>query len=100
MSIDGFEDAQKKLERLRKEGAKLGDEQVRLKDVMTPGFISQYSGFPHLEAFADAGGFRDFENPDMNKVNAFVAKHTPFSNWDAMVRKAGEEYVARRLDLS
>ncbi len=100
MSIDGSEDAQKKLERLRKEGAKLSGEQVPLKDLLTPGFISQYSGFPNLEAFADAGGFRDFENADMDEVNVFVAKHTRFSTWDKMVHKAGEEYVVRRLDLS
>ena len=100
MSIDGFDEAQKKLERLQKEAEKLGDDNVPLKDLLTPGFIFQYSGFPNLEAFADAGGFRDFENADMDKVNVFVAKHTQFSTWDKMVHKAGEEYVVRRLDLS
>ncbi len=96
VTISGFDELKRKLERL-------GDMQgkVSLTELMPTEFMRSFTRFQTIEEmFADTPFKADAESlrlPGSAEVNAHVAANTSFPSWAAMVSKAGNEHVKRKL---
>jgi hypothetical protein len=65
-------------------------------------FMKNYSEFDSFEALLEAGGYKvetkaDFEAIPEDEFDAFIAKHSHFSSWQEMYKKAGKEYMIKAM---
>jgi hypothetical protein len=91
------------LDKLIKNAKELdGQHQVKLVDLMNPGFISAHSQFSDFDALLAASGFtvesaEDFAAIPDDEWDAFIKASTDFEDWLEMQQKAGAEYVKSKL---
>lgn len=76
--------------------------QIKLKDFMTPKFISECSSFNDINHLFDESGFsieckEDFEAIPDDKWNKFIVENTSFSSWEEMQKEAMNIYVKEQL---
>ncbi|WP_373032951.1 hypothetical protein [Sulfurovum sp.] len=100
MKVKSNTDGLKKL--AKNAEAMSGTNQVKLKDLMTPKFISKCSNFNDIEHLFNESGFaveskEDFEAIPDDKWNEFIVENTSFSSWEEMQKEAGAIYVKEQL---
>lgn len=100
MKIKSNSDGLKKL--AKNAEAMSGRSQIKLKDFMTPKFISNCSKFNDLEHLFNESGFtieskEDYEAIPDDKWNEFIVKNTPFNSWAEMQKEAMNIYVKEQL---
>ncbi|KTC05576.1 hypothetical protein [Pseudomonas syringae] len=72
--------------------------QVKLLDLMNPGFISKHTQSPDFLSFCEAAGYKVETDEDFLAIpdepwDLFIAENTPFADWADMQARAGEEYA-------
>lgn len=100
MKIKSNTDGLKKL--AKNAEAMSGTSQIKLKDFMTPKFISNCSNFNDIEHLFDESGFaveskEDFEAIPDDKWNEFIVENTSFDSWEEMQKEAMAIYVKEQL---
>ena len=88
------------MDKMMEAAEKLEKTKVSFDELFTANFMKKYTDFTSMEAFCDAAGIKteeDFRAMPESTLDAHVAKTTRFSNWDNMLAKAGEEYIAKQL---
>lgn len=101
--VDGLKEMSSSFDKARKTIADYSTEEVVSFDVMFDiGFMTQHTPFSSFEDFMTASGFKiesqeDFEGILGVEFDEFISSRTEFSSWDAMLSKAGEEYMADKI---
>ena len=103
--IKGLDDVQRKLRQLETKARELdGAHDIPLGELFPASFMRSYTKFGSIDAMFRASGFNVETTDDFKQIpdagwDAFVRSSTNFRNWDEMMTKAGELWVARRLEL-
>lgn len=92
----GLEKLQRKMEKLD------GTNRVSFNELFNAAFMHRYTHHSTIDEFFDAGGFvfeteQEFENVSDEKLDEHVQNSTSFSNWDEMLTKAGEHWLAKEM---
>ncbi|MCY1559694.1 hypothetical protein D9M68_967550 [compost metagenome] len=91
------------LDRLKKNLQELEQtKQVKLGELLNPGFVSKHTPFADLEAMFDASGFKvetaeDFQAIPDAEWEAFIVANSSFDSWQAMQQAALGELVSAKL---
>lgn len=103
MKITGFREFENELNKLQKRAEKLAREKsVSFDKLFTKEFIQQYTSSQTLQDLYDNSGFKinsqeDFESIPDDQWDNYIRKVTQFNDWESMLGKASEEYIAKRL---
>lgn len=106
MPVDGLDDARDTLDDLIGNMEDLeGENAVELSEMMPPSFMQRHTDFDSLEGFIEASPWTvesqaDFEAIPDDDFDEYVDEHTVFDDWELMLGKAGEKWMARELGLS
>lgn len=100
VDVSGLEDFAKKLEK----AADSISGEYSLGELLTDSFMSKHTNFPDASTWLEAGGFsfessEEFEAISDNDLNSYVAKSTPFSDWDSLLSAAGEKLLTEKLEF-
>ena len=79
-----------------------GKHQVKMVDVLSPGFVSIHSKYEDLESLFAASGFKingpdDFAAIPDDEWDDFIAANTDFDNWLEMQKAGHLHYLKGRL---
>lgn len=94
----GLDKLQKKLKKFE------GTRSVPFDKLFNAGFMNRYTQFSNIEEFFNRGGF-DFASEDAferipeDKLDLHVRATTNFGNWDEMIKKVGEAWISKELNL-
>tara|TARA_R110001583_G_scaffold15059_2_gene62432 strand:+ start:2168 stop:2476 length:309 start_codon:yes stop_codon:yes gene_type:complete len=96
-NFEGFEKLQKNIQELSK------NTEIKLTELMSPGFVSGCSKFGTIEDLFDASGFTveslaDFAAIPDEEWEEFIVENTSFSSWNEMQHKAVEHYTKQQLN--
>ncbi len=100
--IEGFDEVINELEMLSKKAEELdGEHEVPLDELFDSSFMGRYTQFSSFDDLLDTGGFivnnqEDFNNPD-GALDNYISSTTSFKNWEDMMGKATQVYLAKRL---
>ena len=104
--MSGFDEIQRKLNRLAANAEALDDEHtVPLTELCPPAFMARHTEFSTLEELFEASGFtvetsEDFEAIPDEEWDAFIASVTEFPDWRTMQEKAAADWIARGIGLA
>lgn len=98
VQIRGFEDKVGELDR-----AVDGERAIPLTELFTPDFVQTFSDFESIGQFFEESPWTIETNEDLEAIprgdlDDYVARHTGFSTWEAMLAAAGREWVMRQVD--
>ena len=100
VTFDGFDELNRKLERLGDNAKSIhGDHQVPLNELFPATFMLQHSKLQSFDSLLRAGGFEDTpfaEIPDA-EWDRVVAAHTVFADWSAMKEAAARAWARERV---
>lgn len=105
MPIKGFNEAKRGLDKLKSKMNEIdGENSVPMGVLFNPAFISKHTRFNNLDELFKAGGFEceteeDFEAIPQEKMDAFIAKESSFSDWQEMSRVAIGEWIKKQLSF-
>lgn len=103
VEIKGFKELEENLDILREQLEALGEERrVTFSELFPEDFMATHSDFESIEEFFNESPWEietnaDFKRIPESKFDAYVDKHTGFSNWDAMLSAAAREWVSRQV---
>lgn len=68
---------------------------VSLDALCPPAFMAKYTQFATIDEMFEASGctVEDVAEPASAAWNQFVAEHSQFDSWEALVAKAGQERI-------
>lgn len=101
--IEGLEGLADELESTRGRAATFdGDDAVAVSDLFTDGFMQTHTEFASIGEFFEESPWRvetdeDFERLPEAAFDDYVADHTGFNSWEAMLSTAGREWALREL---
>jgi len=103
LEFSGFDELEKNLRDLEQKATDVCGE-VPFEELFTPEFLSACSEYDDIDAFFDDSGFdcsstEAFEQIPESELDMYVSAKTSYSSWDDMLQAAGEEYIAKSLDL-
>jgi hypothetical protein len=81
LDLSGFDDFQRKLERIR------GEHDLKAEDLFPDDFVRQYISFHTRRAFFEAGGVKGKEDTETDAFSQFVSANTRFPNWFEMLKR-------------
>jgi hypothetical protein len=105
ISIDGFDELHRNLDKLQKNIESLsGEHEVSFTELFPPGFMARYTNFTSFDDLLAKCGFKvntveDFANIPEVAWDTFIASSTRFASWDEMKQKALEEYLQRKMGI-
>ena len=81
-----------------------GQNDLPLDEVFPPSFMARHTLADSIGAFLDdcewdAETREDFADVPQDEFDDYVAERTRFDDWDAMVGRAGEEWMARQMGM-
>ncbi len=97
---------EKKLSELRERAAALqGEQQIPLKDLLSPAFVAGCSSYASLEDLFAASPFTintldDFKAIPDAEWDTFISTHTSFASWEEMQRGAMREYIRGKMGFA
>ena len=103
ISINGLDDLQKKLDRLKKKAENLdGEHQVPLSELLPPSFMSKHTNFDSIDEMFQESDFtietiEDFEKIPDEEWDNFISIETQFDNWSSMLEKATSVWASKQL---
>ncbi|OZT77783.1 hypothetical protein [Salinicoccus roseus] len=103
MKFKGFDEFEKKLNRMAKNAQELeGDNTVSFVDLFPESFMSKNTKYANMQEFMDdfepnmtSEEFKEIQDSD--EWNEFVKSNSNFEDWDSMIGTATEEYAANQL---
>jgi hypothetical protein len=103
IKITGLDAFREKLNTLQRR-AQSASGPVQFDDLFPPEFMRRYTDFKSIQEMFDSSGVKiesqqDFDGMPADTWDGLVSKRTRFKSWDEMQAKAGEEYIAGRLNL-
>lgn len=105
MKITGFDELQKKLDKLAQNAAALdGEHSVPVNELLTPAFVARYTRFASADELFEQSGFK-IESPEEfaaipdEEWDEYIRSVSGFSGWQAMLSKAGEAWAAKKLSI-
>lgn len=105
LSIEGLDSLERKLAELGQRARAIdGTHRVVLNDLFTESFMKRHTRFDSFADMLEASEWtvetvEDFEAIPDGAWERWVRDTTSFTNWDAMQRAAGENWIARKLGL-
>jgi hypothetical protein len=99
--LEGVDEMRRKLETLKRRANNLAGP-VAFEDLFPPEFMRRHTDCKTIdELFSDLPieSQEDFEKLSVSELDQRVQAKTRFTSWDDMKARAGEEYMARRLDI-
>jgi hypothetical protein len=105
MTIKGFDELSKKLEKMAKAAEELdGELEVPIKELLTDAFMRMHTKYASVQELFDASGFvvntpDDFKAIPDDAWDQFIRGCSNFSDWNEMLQKATAEYVKRKMGL-
>ncbi|WP_232702048.1 hypothetical protein [Halobacterium wangiae] len=81
-----------------------GQADLPLDEMFPPGFMQRHTHDDSIDAFLDACEWdvdsrEAFADVPQDEFDDYVAGRTRFGDWDAMVGRAGEEWMARQMGM-
>lgn len=105
LEIKGLEQLQNKLKALQDNAQKLdGQHHVPVTELLTPKFVAEHTSFSTAEELFEASGFtiesaEDFSGIPDDAWDAYIESVSDFEGWEAMLSKASEAWVSKKLGL-
>lgn len=105
MKITGFNELQKKLDKLAKNAKKLdGEHSVPVPELLTPSFVARHTRFKSADELFDSSGFKiegpeDFKAIPDEKWDAYIRSVSNFDCWHTMLSEATGEWAKKRLGI-
>lgn len=103
LEIKGLSKLEKRLKQLQKDSDGIsGDNEIPLKDLFTPTFMTKYTKHSSINSFFEASPFtlesqEDLETIPEDELDSFVSKNTSFKSWQDMLGEAGAEWTSTQL---
>jgi len=81
-----------------------GQADLPLAEMFTPAFMRRHTHEDSIDSFLDACRWdvdsrEAFADVSQDEFDDYVAERTRFDDWDAMVGRAGEEWMARQMGM-
>lgn len=105
MPIKGLGEARRNLDKLKSKMEEIdGVNSVPMGELFNPGFISKHTRFQDVDELFKAGCFEceteeQFKAIPQEKMDAFIAKESSFSDWQAMSHEAIGEWLKKQLSF-
>lgn len=105
IKISGLDKMQRELKQLEKKIAQVsGPHSVPLDQLLPPAFMHRFTNYDSADEMIEKGGFairtpEDFTALPTEEWDRFIATNTQFATWSEMLSVAGNEYIARTLNL-
>lgn len=103
--IKGMDDVIKNLKNWQQKIQQLqGTHKVSVKELFSAGFMKRHTKFASFDAMVTASSFKVENEEDFKKIpdaewDAYVRSSTKFANWQEMINKAGEEWLAAKVKV-
>ncbi len=103
LKITGLKELENKLKKMSADAkAAEGNHNVSFAELFSPAFMRRNTQFTSIDEMFEKSGFntatpKDFKAIPDAELDAFVAAHTKFENWEAMKAKAGAEWMKKKL---
>lgn len=105
--MDDFDKVKRDLDRLSRNAKELdGTHEVPITELLTESFMNKHSRFASFDELISGSGLvkgsetitaEDFKAIPQDKWDIWIAESTDFSDWNALIRSAGNEYIERRM---
>lgn len=105
MPVKGISEFSKKIKNFTESVRKVeGTHSVSMIDLLNPHFVSKKTRFLDLDELSKAGGFNfdsveEFEKIPQEKLDAFIASESEFSDWQELIKAAGEEWIRKQISI-
>jgi len=101
MTEDGG-DVTEMVDEMHERASSLGD--AGFEEVFTSAFMERYTDVESFEAFLaesewDVSSKADFADVSESEFDEYVAERTRFADWEEMMGRASEEWMARQMGL-
>lgn len=103
--IEGFDEFREELDQLKERTKDLdGGNEIPMDELFRSDFMQTYTEFDSIADFFEESPWNvqsqeDFKQIPEDKFDQYVDTHTGFNSWEAMLKAAGREWVARQLNL-
>jgi len=103
LKMTGLNEIAKKLDDLAKKAGEIdGKHNVPMNELLTPEFVSVHTRFANADEMFDESGYKietqeDFSSIPEEKWDDFIRSISSFSDWNAMLSKAGEAWATKKL---
>ncbi|MFW6027153.1 MAG: hypothetical protein ACOCRX_12530 [Candidatus Woesearchaeota archaeon] len=101
--MEGFDELQKNLKKLQNKAEELdGRNNIPFDELFNNNFMRRYTNYNSIDEMIEESNFKVETEEDFKKISEddwdeFIKKNTKFDNWQQMINKAGEEWVAKKL---
>lgn len=101
--IEGFDDLQRKLERMKEEVEELeGTHSVSISELLSPEFLASCSAFSSVEELFKSSRFKiespeDFEAIPDSEWEWFIQQNTSYTGWTEMQQAAACVWMRKKL---
>jgi hypothetical protein len=105
VEIEGFEDATDQLDRLDENASSTdGTNSVSFVELFPEDFMRTYTEYDSVATFFTESPWTvetetDFERIPEDEFDRYVADHTGFNSWEAMLSVAAREWLSRQLSI-
>jgi hypothetical protein len=103
VEIEGFDEVQRVFSDLERKARKVqGPNNVPIKELLTPKFLSACSRFRSVDELFAASGLVVDSTDDSKAIpsdqwDAFVQSNTTFANWKVMLKAAAVQWTKKQL---
>lgn len=102
--MEGLDQFADKIDNLTKKFEKASKDPilVNFDELFSTSFMKKYTSYNSISSFLKDIGVKnqtEFENLPETILDKHVVQNTKFSSWQAMLNKAGEEYISKFLTL-
>jgi hypothetical protein len=103
LKIQGLEKFQKDLKNLANKARDLdGSHEIPMQDLLNRTFLQKYTRVSSFTELVEKSGFDVKSEADLKAVpddawDSYIRSISSFPNWDAMLSKAGELWVTKKL---
>jgi hypothetical protein len=103
IKITGLDEFRRKLENLQRRVENVNGP-VPFDELFPPEFMRRYTNFKSIEEMLGAYGkpiesAEDFKQIPDAEWDTYVSERTKFTTWEDMQKKAGQEFIERRLNI-
>lgn len=102
--FDGLDELIDELEDLQSKAENLDGMEVSFEELFNKSFMERYTKFSTFEDLLLAGNFKVESEEDFLAIpddvfDLHISQNTSFDDWEDMLSKAQEEYIAKELDF-
>lgn len=105
INLEGLDEVLDSLDKLRQKSRDIDrTDKLSLGELFSDNFMKKYTDYDSIEKMFENSDFKiesqgDFEKIPDQEWDEYVRETTNFNNWEEMLSKAREEWIAKKLGL-